>query len=195
MACRREQLDLLVVRSWLSTRHGVEAYAHLDALAMRSEGDTMPRRYGDLRVFGRGDDERTRLHLDGFRAGGQVDDRHTQAYAWFWGYRPARGDVFTADDITRTGPSFAAIERGMTRLHEQDGPVGSIGRYVVRLARVLKLDGVAVLETSPNGGFRDEMTVRRCCSISAVGEAVHLIDAVVLELHEACAARVQRAAA
>ena len=161
---------------------------------MRSEDGHTPDRYGDLRVFGRGNDERTRLHLDGFRAGCQVDDRHAEAYGWFWGYRPARGEAFTADDMTRYGSSIAAIERATTRLHEQDGPVGSIGRYVVRLARVLKLDGVAVLETSQTGSFRDEMTVRRCCLLPAVGDAVHLIDTVVLELHEACAARIHRAA-
>ncbi len=96
--------------------------------------------------------------------------------------------------MTRNGPSIAAIDRGLTRLHEQDGPVGSIGRYVVRLARVLKLDGVAVLETSQTGSFRDEISVRRCCRLPAVGDAVHLIDTVVLELHEACTSRVRRAA-
>ncbi len=194
MARSRDQLDLLVVRPWLATWRGGEAYAHFDALAMRSEDGRTPDRYGDLQVFGRGDDERTRLHLDGFRAGCQVDDRHADAYGWFWGYRPARGEAFTVDDMTRNGSSIAAIDRGLTRLHEQDGPVGSIGRYVVRLARVLRLDGVAVLETSQTGSFRDEMTVRRCCRLPAVGDAVHLIDTVVLELHEACAARVSRAA-
>lgn len=82
----------------------------------------------------------------------------------------------------------------MTRMHEQDGPVGSIGRYVVRLARALKLDGLAVLDTSPTGSFGDSLSVRRFCSGPAAGEAVHLIDTVVLELHEACAARIRGAA-
>ncbi len=195
MARSRDQLDLLVVRPWLATWRGGEAYAHFDALAMRGEDGRTPDRYGDLRVFGRGDDERTRLRPDGFRAGCQVDDRHAEAYGWFWGYRPTRGEAFTADDMARNGPSIAATDRGLTRLHEQDGPVGSIGRYVVRLARVLKLDGVAVLETSQTCSFRDDMTVRRCCRLPAVGDAVHLIDTVVLELHEACAARVGRVAA
>ena len=66
---------------------------------------------------------------------------------------PARGEAFTAADVARHAPSIAAIERAMTRMDEQDGPVGGIGRYVVRLARVLKLDGLAVLDTSPTGSF------------------------------------------
>ena len=67
MARRRDPLDLLVVRPWLATWRGGESYAHFDALPMRSEDGHTPDRYGDLRVFGRGDDERTRLHLDAFR--------------------------------------------------------------------------------------------------------------------------------
>ncbi len=194
MAQCPDPLDLLVIRPWLATWRGGEAYPHFDALPMRAEGSGVPRRYADLSVLHRDDDGRQRLHLDGFRTGCQVDDRHAEAYAWFWGYRPARGEAFTTADVARHGPSITAIERAMIRMHEQDGPVGSIGRYVVRLARALKLDGLAVLDTSPTGSFGDSLLVRRFWTFPAAGDAVHLIDTVVLELHEACAARIRRAA-
>jgi hypothetical protein len=45
----------------------------------------------------------------------------------------------------------------MEKFGREDGPADSIGRLIVRLARVLKLDGIAVLETSTNGSFRDAM--------------------------------------
>ncbi len=42
MAQSPDHLDLLVVRPWLATWRGGEAYAHFDALAMRSEGGRTP---------------------------------------------------------------------------------------------------------------------------------------------------------
>ncbi len=157
---------------------------------MRRPQDQRHGRYGDYRVFGYGDDGRKVLRLDRFRFQCQTDDRRAEAYGWHWGYQPSDGSMFTARDMELYGPSIAAISRTMDRLYREDGPTKGVGRFVVRLARVLKPDGIAVLETSSNGSFRSEMEVRRRVEAGAYGEAIRIIDDLVLELHRACATRV-----
>ena len=194
MTCNREHHDLLVLRPWLASYSGGDAYAHFDGLPMRAAVGA-PRRYADLDVLQRGDDGRRTLHLDGFRVGCQIDDRHAEAYAWNWGYRPEHREAFGAADLARHGPSIAAIERGLDRLHGSDGPAETVGRFVVRLARVLKLDGIALLDTSETSSFRTELGVRRCFAPAAYGDAMRTIDGLVLELHQACGRRAGRIAA
>ena len=187
--------DVLVIRPWLSTANGGDAYAHFDALAMRERIDRRDGRYGDYWVLSRGDDERKTFRLDQFRFQCQIDDRKPVSYGWHWGYQPSNGSIFSARDMALYGSSLAAIDRAMDRLYREDGPTEGTGRFVVRLARVLKLDGIVLLETSANGSFRDEMQVRRRVEPGDYGDAIRTIDDLVLELHRACAKRVGKMAA
>jgi len=190
-----EHKDMLIIRPWLSTVGGGDAYAHFDALAMREAPRERYGRYGDYYPFGHGDDGRKVLRLDRFRFQCQTDDRRSKAYGWHWGYQPSDGSVFTTRDMDLYAPSLAAIGRAMDRLYREDGPTEGVGRFVVRLARVLKLDGIVVLETSSNGSFGSEIEVRRRVEAGAYGEAIRILDDLVLELHRACATRVGKIAA
>ncbi len=156
-----DRRDVLVIRPWLGTVSGGDAYAHFDALAMsRTFGQTY-HKYGDYQVFGLGNDGRKTLRLDGFRFQCQTDDRKAEAYAWQWGYLPEQRSVFTFRDMGRYAPSIVAIGRALGRMHREDGPPEGVGRFVVRLARVLKLQGIVLVSTSTTGSFRSEMEVRR----------------------------------
>ena len=187
--------DVLVIRPWLGTVSGGDAYAHFDALAMSHTFGQTCDTYGDLRVFLLGDDGRKTPRLDGFRFQCQTDDRKAEAYAWQWGYQPEQRSVFTFRDMQRYGPSIAAIGRALERMHREDGPPEGVGRFVVRLARVLKLQGIVLTETSVSGSFCDAMAVRRNIAPDAYGEAITAIDHLVRELHRACAGRVGKVAA
>ncbi len=195
MPRRSEHQDVLIIRPWLSTVSGGDAYAHFDALAMRETPGRRHDRYGDYCAIGHGDDGRKVLRLDRFRFQCQTDDRRSEAYGWHWGYQPSAGSILTARDMELYGPSLAAIGRAMDRLYREDGPTEGVGRFVVRLARVLKLDGIVILETSKTGSFRDEMEVRCRVEAGAYGQAIRILDDLVLELHRACATRVGKIAA
>lgn len=190
-----DRCEVLVIRPWLSTVSGGDAYAHFDALAMSHSFGQACDKYGDFRVFGLGGDGRKTLRLDGFRFQCQTDDRKAEAYGWQWGYQPGQRSVFTFRDMERYGPSIAAIGRALDRMHREDGPPEMVGRFVVRLARVLKLGGIVLVETSLTGGFRSEMAVRRSIAPDAYGEAITAVDNLVRELHQTCAARVGKLAA
>ena len=190
-----DRRDVLVIRPWLGTVSGGDAYAHFDALAMSHTCGQACDKYGDFRVFGLGDDGRKTLRLDGFRFQCQTDDRKAEAYAWQWGYQPEQRSVFTFRDMERYGPSIAAIGRALERMHREDGPPEGVGRFVVRLARVLKLAGIVLIETSLTGSFRGDMAVRRSIAPDGYGEAIGAIDNLVRELHRTCAARVGKVAA
>ena len=153
------------------------------------------RRYADYQVFGFRDDKRRVFRLDRFRFQCQTDNRRAEAYGWHWGYQPEHGSIFTAQDFQHYGSSVAAITRVLERLNREDGAPEAVGRFVVRLARALKLDGIALLETSRNGSFHDDMEIRRCIELGAYGDAIRLIDGLVLELHQACADRMGKRAA
>ena len=77
-----EHQDVLVIRPWLSTVSGGDAYALFDALAMRRTPERNHGRYGDYRVIGEGDDGRKVLRLDRFRFLCQTDDRRAESYGW-----------------------------------------------------------------------------------------------------------------
>lgn len=66
---------------------------------------------------------------------------------------------------------------------------------MVRLARVLKLDGIVLLETSQTGSFHDALETRRKIGPSDYGDAVRGIDNLVVELHRAYARQVGKIAA
>lgn len=186
--------DLLVVRPWVS-HYGTDSYGHFDAVVMRQRGLTPPERYGDLDVLHRGDDNRKAPLLDGFRFECQVDERNPEAYAWRWGYSAAHSSMFSPDDLARYGKSITAVERRLQRFYEQDGPADSVGRFVVRLARILKIDGIIVLETRTAGSFGAGLTLRHRGSAPAFGPITRSIDALQAELQTACLARFHRNAA
>ena len=75
------------------------------------------------------------------------------------------------------------------------GGIPVLNRLVVRPARVPKLDGVATLETSADGGFRKAMQVRWRIEPAQYGHAITRINDLVDEPHHACDARVGRIAA
>ena len=77
-------------------------------------------------------------------------------------------------------------------MHRQDGPAEGVGRFVVRLARALRLQSIVLIETSPTGGFSDDIQVRRCVVPNAYGEAIAAVDNLARELHQACARRLGR---
>ncbi len=190
-----DRRGVLVIRPWLGIASGGDATAHFDALAMRRAFGQAHDKYGDFRAFGPGDDGRKTLRLDHLHFQCQTDGRRPEAYAWQWGYQPGQRGVFTSRDMERYGPSIVAIGRALDRLHREDGPPEGVGRFVVRLARVLKLQGIVLIETSLTGSFRGEMAVRHGIAPDAYDEAVTVIDDLVRELHRACAQRVGRIAA
>jgi len=153
MTQNSDRRDVLVIRPWLSTVSGGDAYAHFDALAMSANPGQPCDKYGDFRIIGLGGDGRKTLRLDGFRFQYQTDDRKAEAYAWQWGYQPEQRSVFTFRDMGRHGPSIVAIGRALDRMHREDGPPEGVGCFVVRLARVLKLGGIVLVETSLTGSF------------------------------------------
>jgi len=111
----------LVLRPWLSTVGGGDAYAHFDALVMHEAERRPTPTYGDYRVLRQGDDGRKTLRLDRFRFQCQIDGRRDESYAWQWGYQPANGSIFGPRDMELYGPSIAAINRGLDRSYREDG--------------------------------------------------------------------------
>jgi hypothetical protein len=196
MAKYIDQPIVLMIRPWLSLVSGGDAYAHFDAIVMRRRASLPGACYGDYTVLldWAGEQPRTPC-LFNFRVRCQTDDRRAEAYGWEWGYQPEHGSIFSLRDMERYGPSLGAIKRGLDRMHREDGPAEGAGRFVVRVARVLKLDGIVLLETSQTGSFHDALRTGRRIGPSDYGDAVRDIDALVLELHRACATRVGKVAA
>jgi hypothetical protein len=197
MAKHIDRPIVLMIRPWLSLVSGGDAYAHFDGVVMRRNAGVSDGRYGNYTVLLDWADEKLRTpRLHYFRFQCQTDDRRPEAYAWQWGYQPeGGGSIFGARDMKRYGPSLAAIKRGLDRMHREDGPAEGAGRFVVRLARVLKLDGIMLLETSQTGSFHDALETGRKIGPSDYGDAVRGIDDLVVELHRACARRVGKIAA
>ena len=102
---------------------------------------------------------------------------------------PATAASSNAGTWSALARSIAAIARGLDRSYREDGAADGVGRFIVRIARVLKLDGIALLETSQTGSFQDEMEIRRSIAPGEYGAAIQTIDALVLDLHRVCAQR------
>lgn len=196
MAKHSDHDDVLVVRPWTSTISGGDAYAHFDALVMRRDPGMTTGRYGDFRVLlDWADHRQTSPRPDNFRFRCQTDDRRAEAYAWQWGYQGQQHGIFTVRDLEQYGASIGQIKRAMDRMYREDGASEGVGRFVIRLARALKLDGIVLIETSSTGTFRDDMTIRRHVTPSGYGQAVSFLDDLVLELHRDCARRLGKTAA
>jgi hypothetical protein len=190
-----ERKPVLMLRPWLSPASHDVAYAHIEALAMYRYPESSSGNYGDYGIFHAGDDERAVLHLENFRFQCQIDDRHQEAYSFSWGYRPDCHGIFGPADFNRYGPSIKALEKGLQKLRREDGPADSLGRVIIRLARVLRLDGIAAVETSHKGGFRDELPIRWVTWQREFGHAIAWINDLELGLHKECAKRVGKHAA
>ena len=187
--------DLLVVRPWTTHYSGTDSYGHFDAIVMRQRGLRIAERYGDLDVLHRGDSSGKGPLLDGFRFECQIDERRPEAYACRWGYAGNQSGLFTADDLARYGKSIAAIERGLRRAAETDGETDSVGHLVVRLARILRIDGIVILETRFNGSFGAGLSLRYSSVAPAFGTITSRIDGLQHELQAACQAASRRCAA
>lgn len=187
--------DLLVVRPWVAQFIGNESYGHFDAIVMRQRNTAPAERYGDLDILHRGDDPGKAPLLDGFRFECQVDERRPDAYAWQWGYATTQSSMFTAGDVARYGKSIAAIERGLHRVAETDGRADSVGRFVVRLARLLRVDGIIIIETRTGGSFGAGLTLRYSSLAPEFGTILRRIDDLQAELQAACIANTRSRAA
>jgi hypothetical protein len=186
----------LVVRPYLGHASRAGAYAHIDALVMYLRAETPPTRYGDLRPLLRWDDIARPILHEGLRWSSQIDDRSADAYGIHYGYVSEYDSIFTASDLARYGRSIPALRRAMDRLQEREGRTEEVALLLVRLARVLKLRGMVLLE--PRVGetaFGDDHRLRLLANAPAYGPMVAGIGAVVAELHRHCAARCGRAAA
>ncbi len=188
--------EVLVVRPWFGVSDWGNGYAHFDALVMSRMPGQAQQRYADYRVVDRYDTNIQRTpRPDNFRFQCQVDDRHTEAYAWHWGYQPELGRIFDVRDLKLYGASITAIDCALTRMQRADGPAEAVGRFVVRLARALKVGGIVLIETSLDGSFRDAAEVQRFVGASDYSDAVRMIDNLVAELHRTCIQRAGRKAA
>jgi len=188
--------EVLLVRPWFGAPDWGYGYAHFEALVMSRMPGQAHQRYADYRVVDRYDTNLQRTpRLANFRFQCQVDDRHTEAYAWQWGYQPELGRIFDVQDLKLYGASITAIDRALKRMQRADGPAEAVGRFVVRLARALKIGGIVLIETSLDGSFRDAAQVQRFVAASDYSDAVHMIDNLVAELHRTCIQRAGRKAA
>ena len=188
--------EVLVVRPWFGVTGWGDSYAHFDALVMSRMPGQAQQRYADYRVIDRYDTDIQRTpRPDNFRFQCQVDERHTEAYAWQWGYQPELGRIFDVRDLKLYGASITAIDCALRRMQRADGPAEAVGRFVVRLARALKVGGIALIETSLDGSFRNAAEVQRFVGASDYSDAVHMIDNLVAELHRTCIQRAGRKAA
>jgi len=188
--------EVLIVRPWFGVPDWGNGYAHFDALVMSRMPGQAHQRYADYRVLDRYDPNIRRTpRPDNFRFQCQVDDRHAEAYAWQWGYQPERGPIFDVRDLKLYGASITAIDRALKRMQCADGPAEAVGRFVVRLARALKVGGIVLIETSLDGSFRDAAEVQCFVAASDYSDAVHMIDNLVTELHQTCIQRAGRKAA
>lgn len=188
--------EVLVVRPWFGVPDWGYGYAHFDALVMSRMPGQAHQRYADYRVVDRyNTDLRGTPRLANFRFQCQVDDRHTEAYAWQWGYQPELGHIFDVQDLKLYSASIMAIDRALKRMQRADGPAEAVGRFVVRLARALKVGGIVLIETSLDGSFREAAEVQRFVAASDYSDAVHMIDNLVAELHQTCTQRAGQKAA
>jgi len=188
--------EMLVIRPWLGVADWGNGYAHFDALVMSRAPGQAHQRYADYQVLDRYGAGTCRTpRPDNFRFQCQVDDRHAEAYAWQWGYQPEHGRIFDARDLALYGASITAIDRTLKRMQRVDGPAEAVGRFVVRLARALKVGGIVLIGTSQDGSFRDAAEVQRVVGCSDYSDAVHMIDNLVAELHQTCIQRAGRKAA
>lgn len=186
----------LVLRPYagLATRDG--GFAHIEGLVMRSADRIPPTRYGDLDVIGWLDCART-PHHDRFRLTSQIDEQHSEAYAVRYGYAPENGgDVFTTKDWLWARKSLATLTGGMQRLAEREGRTEDLGTLALRLVRVLRLDGIVLLE--PRGAsdtFRPHHPVLATGTPASPDPILAAIRAVIARLHDDCGRRCGRRAA
>lgn len=190
-----QQQHLLVIRPWISSYSSRDTYGHFDALVMRQRGTATPQHFCDLEVLHAGDDDRKVLLHEGFRFQCQIDARQPEPYGWRWGYSPAHASMFTAQDLGRFGKSITALDRALSRMREVGGPPQTVGHYVVRVANILRVDGIVILETSLTGSFEGHLSIKSWAMAPLYGDMIAAIDELARDLQAACAARLARWAA
>ncbi|USQ74082.1 hypothetical protein NF552_23055 (plasmid) [Roseomonas mucosa] len=186
----------LVLRPFMGHASREGAYAHLEALVMYTMTGELPARYGDLRALVRWDDRPRPILHEGMRWVCQIDDRSPDAYGIHYGYTSEHADVFTAADLDRYGKSIQALRRAMNRLAAREGRTEEASILLVRLARVLKLNGVVLLEPRVSESyFGEHHRIRRTAGGSCGEGMIEAIAGVAQELHRRCAERCGRLAA
>lgn len=183
---------LLVLRPYFSSYSRDGAYAHVEALVMTRQSAGVPARYADLGYLHRHDDVPRPIMHEEFRYTCQIDDRSDVAYGERYGYTPESENIITSRDLARHGKSLTAFDKGMRRLDNEEGRTESLGAAIARVARVLRTDGIALLEVRTADHFGERHAVRRTASAPQYGAMIADIDRIVTELHRSCAARVGR---
>jgi hypothetical protein len=56
------------------------------------------------------------------------------------GYRPGNQGIFNTADPSRYGALIKTLQNWLDRFDREDGTSDTVGRLLVRLARVMKLD-------------------------------------------------------
>ena len=184
----------------LRPRHGVAArdcaFAHVDGLVMLLRGPDQPAVAGDLEPIGPdGCDHSSRRER--FRLTAQIDDRAPGAYAIRYGYAAANGaEIFTPADLAWAGPSLRRLAAGMECLATREGRTEDLAETALRLARVLRLDAIAVLDVpAPGDWLRPRHPVLAAGATASPAAILDGLRAVVARLHADCARRAGRAAA
>ena len=182
----------------LRPRHGAAArdcaFAHVDGLVMRVRGPGLPTAAGDLDPIGPGECGRTPRH-ERFRLTAQIDDRAPDAYAIRHGYAAVNGaEIFTPADLAWAGPSLRRLAAGMERLAAREGRTEDLAETALRLARVLRLDAIAVLDVpAPGDWLRPGHPVLSAGATARPAAVLDGLRAVVARLHADCARRARRA--
>jgi hypothetical protein len=115
---------------------------------------------------------------------GQLDEKQTQPYGVRYGYQPEDSDMVTARDMRECGKGIEAIERGMRKLDDVDGPVSSHGHLIARLARVLRVDSLVLMRPRPWVG--DNARVHLTFAPAKFGEAIWYVNQQCAKAHDAC---------
>lgn len=186
---------LLVLRPYFTSFSQHSVYGHVEALVLRSKSVDAPRRCGDFDYLHSYEDIKRPIRHADFRFVCQVDDRRAFAYATEFGYTLDVSGIMTARKLAVYEKPLKALERGMQRFEDTEGRTESLGHLLARLARVLRADGMALLDTRTADYFGENHPVRRTSLAPHYGEMIAAVDQVVLELHQVCAKQATQAAA
>lgn len=181
---------LLVVRPYLAQSGRDYAFGHAEALVMRGPAGALPTRYGALQPIGWLEDQGTPKR-ERFRFTAQIDEVSRATYAHRFGYTPENcGEVWTLRDRAWADRSLRALERGLARLKAREGHTEALAVTLHRLARVMRLDGIAVLAIRSWGAsFHADHPVHVAALLPDVAPALAAIEAAERALHDACAQR------
>lgn len=196
---RNKRVNLLVLRSWFASypaTYEQHACAHIEGLVMTHATEETPRCYAELRIPWIEADIRG-LRREGFRFRCQVDT-DPKPYGRRWGYIPTEhfgSEIFTGRDLEKSARSMGIIRRAMDRMAFETNAGNTLGHYVTDLARALKLDGVALLDTNATGSFSATTGLSGRYAPREYDQAIRGINQLAEHLRQGCVERARRVAA